>query len=408
MTRDWGVFQLHCGDNRDVLLALPDASVDSVVCDPPYELTGKRPGGRSEATRGAVMGGFMGLKWDSTGVAFDSTLWAQVLRVLKPGGHMLAFGGTRTYHRLVCAIEDAGFEIRDQIGWAFGSGFAKAQVWSQAKAAEGDVESAQMIAAGFEGWARGGLKPAWEPICVARKPVVSNVAANVLAHGTGATNVDACRVPTTDNLNGGAYSATRQESTSPWAASGSIHESTGREFVPPLGRFPANLIHDGSDEVLAAFPQAPGQMADASTSSSSRKTQNVYGAMPPAHGTEPSANADNAGGGGFKMKPGARRLDEGSAARFFYCAKASKNDRGENNTHPTVKPTNLMRYLCRLITPPRGVVLDPFMGSGSTGKAAMLEGFKFIGVDLSVEYVDIAERRIAHAVFGPLAFGTAA
>jgi site-specific DNA-methyltransferase (adenine-specific) len=162
-------------------------------------------------------------------------------------------------------------------------------------------------------------------------------------------------------------------------------KTVGTAFVQPLGRWPANLIHDGSDEVLAAFPQAVGQIADASSSSSSRKTQNVYGAM-------------TRGSGG-----GSARNDAGSAARFFYCAKTSRTDRGPDNTHPTVKPTDLMRYLCRLVTPAGGVVLDPFMGSGSTGKAAVLEGFRFIGIELDPQYVEIAERRIATAIFGPAA-----
>lgn len=163
-----------------------------------------------------------------------------------------------------------------------------------------------------------------------------------------------------------------------------------------MGRWPANVIHDGSDEVLDAFPNAPGQMA---STSSSRKTQNVYGEMRRGNGreNEPSADSDNDGAVGFKMKPGARRLDSGSAARFFYCAKASKKDRGEGNVHPTVKPTDLMRYLVRLVTPPNGTVLDPFMGSGSTGRRAVLEGFNFIGIEMSTEYMDIADARIAAA-----------
>lgn len=435
--RDWGLFRLHLGDCLTVMRGMPDACIDSVVCDPPYGIRfmGKAWDGadiektfretnldadrRARGGRAAAAG-----KYELTPTAMlafqqFSKNWArEAFRVLKPGGHLLSFASTRTYHRMVCGIEDAGFEIRDQIGWVFGSGFAKAQLWTQGKADDGDAESAQMTAAGFEGWARGGLKPAWEPICVARKPVIGNVAENVLAHGTGGLNIDACRVPTDDNLNGGAYAA----SASPWAASGSLHETTGREFVQPLGRFPANLIHDGSDEVLAAFPQAVGQIADAS-SSSSRKTQNVYGAMTRGNGRDGES--------------GARRGDTGSAARFFYCAKTSRADRNEGcgglvaravgddravaadnafqrgatlrlNTHPTVKPTDLMRYLCRLVTPPMGTVLDPFMGSGSTGKAAVKEGFRFVGVDLSAEYLAIAERRIAHAVFGDLAFGAAA
>lgn len=316
--REWGLFTLHLGDCLDVMRSLPDASVDSVVTDPPYGLA------------------FMGKRWDYDVPAAE--VWVEVLRVLKPGGHLLSFGGTRTYHRAVCAIEDGGFEVRDQIGWAFGSGFPKSH--------NGE-------------WGGTALKPAWEPICMARKPLTGTVAANVLAHGTGGLNIEGCRVPTTDDLNGGAYAAERQDSASPWAA---LHQTSGKEFVQPVGRWPANLIHDGSDEVLAAFPQAPGQ-------------QDATG-----------------------------ERSTGNAARFFYCAKASRADRSANNTHPTVKPTDLMRYLCRLVTPPGGLILDPFLGSGSTGKAAVLEGFRFVGIEREATYLDIAERRIATAVFGAAAF----
>lgn len=318
------------------------------------------------------MGGFMGLAWDSDIPAVE--VWAECLRVLKPGGHLLAFAGTRTQHRMACRIEDAGFELRDMIAWVYGSGFPKS------KNLRGD----------WQGWGTA-LKPALEPITVARKPLIGTVAANVLAHGTGALNIDGCRVGGVD------------------------------------GRWPANLIHDGSPEVIAAFPDAPGQMADISTTAPSLKTSNVYGRM--SREGEASSDSDNAGVVGFKMKPGSRRLDAGSAARFFYCAKASRKDRNDGcehmerkplhwssgaanpgsfqsegtdkssqNNHPTVKPTDLMAYLCRLVTRPGGVVLDPFMGSGSTGKACMREGFEFIGIEREVPYLEIAEARIAHEI----------
>jgi len=275
-------------------------------------------------------------------------------------------------------IEDAEFEIRDQIGWIYGSGFPKSH------SLDGD----------WQGWGTA-LKPAWEPIVVARKPLVGTVIANVLTHGTGALNIDACRVATTNNLNGGAYSATRQPSNSEWVKhGGTIHNSTGKAFTQPTGRWPANIAHDGSDEVVAAFPLAPGQLADAKTFGEN-KTRNIYGVMRYGRSDEPSANSENVGAVGFKMKPGARRIDSGSAARFFYCAKASKHDRGEGNTHPTVKPTDLMRWLCRLVTPPGGTVLDPFMGSGSTLKAADLEGFDAIGIDLDPQYIEIARSRVS-------------
>lgn len=331
---------------------MPEASVDAIVTDPPYEL------------------GFMGKSWDASGIAYSVEMWTEALRVLKPGGHLLAFSGSRTYHRMVCAIEDAGFEIRDQIMWVYGSGFPKSQnvslaIDKQAGAVGHLAKSFNMKGGGdrsaefdgngrdfsirhepttdaarqWQGWGTA-LKPAHEPIVVARKPLIGTVAANVLAHGTGALNIDGCRVG---------------------------------------DRWPANLIHDGSDEVLAVFPQAPGQMATASTSDTQRTGQNVYGMM--ARGSNGSAPRVE--------------LDK-SAARFFYCAKASKADRGAGNVHPTVKPTDLMAYLVRLVTPPGGTVLDPFTGSGSTGKACMREGFNFIGCELSPEYLVIAKARIEH------------
>lgn len=413
------------GDCLDVMRTMADNSVDSIVTDPPYGLTSRRPGGRSEATEGAVMKGFMGMAWD--GSVPSEAIWREALRVLKPGGYLLAFAGTRTQHRMACRIEDAGFEIRDMIAWVYGSGFPKSLDVSKAidKAAGAEREftprgnavkrmipgadqnetgswikdngrqyqpgvstPATDAALEWEGWGTA-LKPALEPITVARKPLIGTVAENVLEYGTGALNIDGCRIPAEPRapITGRGGMPARHNVDEP--------RSPGVVAQPhDLGRWPANLIHDGSDEVLEAFPQAPGQLADAS-SSSSRKTQNVYGAMRRGRGDEPSADSENDGAVGFKMRPGARRLDAGSAARFFYCAKASGADRGEGNTHPTAKPTDLMRYLCRLVTPPGGVVLDPFMGSGSTLKAAELEGFGAIGIELSADYVDIARRRIA-------------
>lgn len=284
-------------------------------------------------------------------------------------------------------------------------------------------------------WGGTALKPALEPITVARKPLIGTVAANWSEHGTGALNIDGCRVAGADKP---------VPFGNPTQAEGWRLNKRETDWQPSaIGRWPANLIHDGSDEVLDAFPNAPpGQLADASTNADARKTQNTYGAMRRGRGDEASANSKNAGAVGFKMKPGARRLDSGSAARFFYCAKASKKDRSEGcdriewrtgseltgrkegsiglvgdsdnkgqtanpyangapvsrNHHPTVKPTDLMRYLCRLVTPAGGVVLDPFMGSGSTGKGAMLEGFRFIGCELSAEYMAIAEVRIGNTL----------
>lgn len=319
-------------DCRVGMAMYPDNYFDSIVTDPPYEI------------------GMMGKKWDATGIAFNVEVWREALRVLKPGGHLLAFSGTRTQHRMVCAIEDAGFEVRDQIGWAYGTGFPKSL----------DVSKATAAAAQWQGWGTA-LKPAWEPICVARKPLIGTVAANVLAHGVGGLNIDGCRVGDTVET----WPSSR--SYAPGQMQPGHVGSTQSTGSAPAGRWPANIIHDGSNEVLAAFPNAPGQLAPESFTAPSSKTRTV---------------------------DVARRLDEGSAARFFYCAKASKSDRGEGNDHPTVKPTELMRYLCRLITPPGGTVLDPFAGSGSTGKGAVLEGFRFIGFDLSPEYCAIGNARI--------------
>ncbi len=369
------------GDCREVLREFADNSIDSVVTDPPYALTTGKKGGsgpksvnlESPYGRARITTGFMGKAWDNGDTAFDPAFWADVLRVLKPGGHVLSFGGTRTYHRMACAIEDAGFEIRDQIGWLYGSGFPKSS--------NQDGE--------WEGWGTA-LKPAWEPIAVARKPLIGTMAANLAAHGVGALNIDGCRVP-------GTPEPTRFD-PSKHSHEGWRMNATGEQCAAnasSLGRWPANVTHDGSDEVLAAFPSAPGQLAAESLTAPSAKTSNVYGAM--RRQGEPSQDDSNEGAVGFKMKPGARRLDSGSAARFFYCAKASKSDRGEGNVHPTVKPKPLMRYLTRLVTPPGGVVLDPFMGSGSTGCAAVLEGFSFIGIEMTPEYFDIADARIAAA-----------
>ena len=337
------IFNLDC---RDVMsLYLEDNSVDAIVTDPPYGLS------------------FMGKDWDHgvPGIEF----WKEMLRVLKPGGYLLSFGGSRTYHRMASAVEDAGFEIRDQIMWVYGSGFPKSLNVSKAidnaagherateyepnykngtfgKGMGGGKHGAQSdppvteAARQWQGWGTA-LKPAHEPLVLARKPLIGTVAANVLAHGTGGLNIDGCRVGT----NGG----TRLEvavKKGDGIYKGGINTGNFGDEIPGLGRWPANLIHDGSDEVVKTFPVE-------------------------------------------------------SAARFFYVAKASKKDRDDGNDHPTVKPTDLMAYLCRLVTPAGGVVLDPFMGSGSTGKAAIKEGFRFIGAEREAAYYAIAEARLKAA-----------
>jgi len=416
-------YELHLGNCLDVMATMPDNSVDAIVTDPPYGLA------------------FMGKKWDYD--VPSEEIWQECLRVLKPGGHLLAFAGTRTQHRMAVRIEDAGFEIRDMIAWVYGSGFPKSHDISKAidKAAgverevvgissvtgyrhnigtekygsgEGIPQCINMATAPstpaakqWQGWGTA-LKPALEPITVARKPFTGTVANNVLTWGTGGVNVDGCRVWTDWS-----------ERSENWKRSGNRnpdYDASAQVFPPsiggtgincnPLGRFPANLIHDGSDEVVGMFPETKGGAFN--------------------NTVQQPTNGNSKGKERNRIREN-RASDSGSAARFFYCAKASKRDRDEGcemfmvkdvhrygagigegidpnaparnkNHHPTVKPTDLMRYLCRLVTPPNGTVLDPFMGSGSTGKAAILEGFQFIGIDMTPEYVDIARARIEHAV----------
>ncbi len=370
------------GDSREVLAAMIERGemVHSIVTDPPYGLvsTVKRFGkegsapAKSEGATGVykrASAGFMGQKWDGTGIEQDPTFWRLCYDVLRPGGHLIAFGGTRTWHRIACAIEDAGFEVRDSLMWLYGTGFPKSH----------------NDPAGWQGWGTA-LKPAWEPAFLFRKPLIGTVAQNVLAHGTGALNIDACRVETQDNLNGGAYSGgTRQG----WgSATGSFKEGAKRldpsEFTPPEGRWPANVIHDGSDEVEAAFAAFGGKGGGFGTENRAEGT-GIYGKY---------SGATKGKTVGFG--------DSGSASRFFYTAKASKNDRNTDwqgntiaatNVHPTVKPTDLMRWVVRLVTPPGGTVLDPFAGSGSTGKAARIECFEFIGIEADPKFAEIARQR---------------
>jgi DNA modification methylase len=410
-----GECTVHHGDSRDVLKTLADASIDSCVCDPPYALVsiGKRFGadnaapvnnagtkaGRGSDPYARAAAGFMGKKWDTGETAFDPAFWVEVMRVLKPGGHLIAFSGTRTYHRLACAIEDAGFEIRDQIGWIFGSGFPKSHDVSKGidKAAGAvrevvarvrsdgkptgkagatfnacDVSQASGppitdAARQWQGWGTA-LKPAWEPCVLARKPLIGTVASNVLAHGTGALNIDASRVGTDEVISNHARGAASAVSKGIYGDSAAqvTHQTDGQA----LGRWPANVIHDGSDEVVEAFPDAGG-----------------------GFGKRGGERNSEYGFGGTMESVGYG--DSGSAARFFYSAKADAADRC-GSKHPTVKPIDLMAYLVRLVTPPGGVVLDPFAGSGSTGMACLREGFGCILIEREAEYVADIHRRIAH------------
>lgn len=476
----------YLGDSLAVLPSLAENSMDACVTDPPYEL------------------GFMGKAWDNSGIAYNVDLWREVYRVLKPGAYLLAFGGSRTYHRMACAIEDAGFEIRDQIQWIYGSGFPKSLDVSKAidkvggrpdliveigKALKSAREARGMTASEcdrifcggttnwswFEGrprgqrcptpdtfnaittlWpelkhladavaevereiigAKGGyllafapgqindrsqtelsittgtslnaktwdgwgtaLKPAHEPICMARKPLEKGltVAQNVLKWGTGAINVDKCRIGTEEIVSLKGLGLNKNLNDDNWKGIGSRPEPT-----TSIGRFPANVIHDGSDEVLARFPE---------TTSGGGNKANI---QPKARESQVLSTID---GGDWDA-------NTGSASRFFYCAKASKSDRNggldgfpvdrpdsrtaigmgtfeekgvqpQQNHHPTVKPTDLMQYLCRLVTPPGGLILEPFLGSGSTAKAAtsaLIDGFKVVGIELNEDYMQIAQAR---------------
>jgi site-specific DNA-methyltransferase (adenine-specific) len=419
---------IYNGDCLEVLAGLPENSVDTCITDPPYEL------------------GFMGKKWDSSGIAFQPETWQAVYRVLKPGAILLAFGGTRTYHRLACAIEDAGFEIRDTIAWVYGSGFPKSYdiskgIDKQAGAERevvGEYISPENTSGGkgrkfchggqpldglpkitapstpeaqlWDGWGTA-LKPAHEPIVVAMKPIDGTYVNNALTWGVAGMWIDGGRVdgkPRTTHKDGNFTGNSSKDA---------IFPMPNIRTTEPSGRFPANLIHDGSDEVVELFPQTGGGSYSAPKA---RKRNNGLGLGTEDERYGSSEAPDNYG-------------DSGSAARFFYCAKASRSERnaglegmpekqrdlGRNvnqpsmnggdgnpynrgvkevtNHHPTVKPIELMRYLVRLTkTPTGGVVLDPFTGSGTTGIACVLEGREFIGIEREAEYVEIAEKRIAH------------
>ena len=409
MTGTTPIDTIICGDCLEEMKKLPGRSIDAIVTDPPYELA------------------FMGKKWDASGIAYNVDMWGECLRVLKPGGHLLAFGGSRTYHRMACAIEDAGFEIRDSIHWVYGSGFPKSLSIDKALDKMAGAER-EVIGFGTNGmgrmnqnnakagyrpnpysdgidgvpittpstdaakqWAGWGsaLKPAHEPVVLARKPLDGcTIAENVLRWGCGGLNVDGCRIET----NGEELSCSI---SAPFAKGLTLHKSATPGIEREghaLGRFPSNLIHDGSEPVLAEF-------AKAGTTKSGAMKKEV-----PAYEGESTT--------GFlrgRSGPSNQHGDSGSVARFFqscpfteedipaflYYAKASKSDRGEGNTHSTVKPTSLIRYLCKLITPPGGTILDPFGGSGTTGIAAIKEGFHYILIEQQEEYCEIARKRVA-------------
>lgn len=435
--------ELILSECQDAMSKMPDGTFDSIVCDPPYGIA------------------FMGSKWDNYGqrcgdatvderrrIAEDyanahagaprygnsrcdtrnsrremlnfqaamTPIFAEALRVAKPGAYMCCFGSPRTYHRLTCAIEDARWSVVDCVMFVHGQGFSKGQnVGKQVEALltrgklnsralrqveqDGDGETytakqprngmmnaveeverktfspATDDAKAWEGW-NSQIKPAYEPIVIAKKSVEGTIARNVLKHGTGAFNVDACRVPT-GNESVSNHSRSAEAAVSKGIYGDSIAQETHQTAGQTLGRYPANLVHDGSPEVLALFPTTGKSQGGSGVK---RVGTHIYN-------------------GGYKGKEydTVGFMDSGSAARFFYCAKPSRKERGEGNTHPTVKSVALMRWLVRLVTRRGGLVLDPFMGSGTTGIAALQEGMRFVGIEREEKYMEIAERRIAEA-----------
>jgi site-specific DNA-methyltransferase (adenine-specific) len=391
MTKPYYVDQavtLYHGDCRKVMASLAAASVDAIVTDPPYEL------------------GFMGKRWDASGIAYDEDVWAQAHRVLKPGGHLLAFGGTRTWHRLAVAIEDAGFEVRDSIAWMYGSGFPKSLDVSKAIDKRAGVEFAESPASGvgfmnpqghdgynvtknqltrvgestpaaqqWQGWGTA-LKPAFEPIVVARKPLDGTVAENVLRCGTGALNIDGSRI--------GTGTGETTTVTLPDICGGKMHAGAERGTVTreitSKGRWPANVILDES------------QAAELDKQSGSVKggTWNT------------TAGARHFNNDGETTHYETSKVDDsfGGASRFFYVPKANANERPRDGdtAHPTVKPLDLMRYLVKLVTPPGGTVLEPFAGSGTTLEACVIEGFNVIGIELTEDYLPLIMQRITKPI----------
>lgn len=404
---------IYHGNNIEILKTFADNSADSIVTDPPYGLS------------------FMNKHWDYDVPSVE--LWKECLRVLKPGGHLLSFAGTRTYHRMTVRIEDAGFEIRDMISWIYGSGFPKSldigKAIDKMKGVEREVigksiHSANRVkdigylgtghseperletapatpeAIQWNGWGTA-LKPACEPICVARKPVHGTIANNVLEYGTGGINIDGCRIGTEDNLNGGAYSNSK-DGMSQNEIYGKYYKKPD-QYKQPQGRFPANIIFD---EIAGVLLDEQSGISESRAGNPNRK------------------NHKKNGNTYFSDKTvGQEHNDKGGASRFFYCAKASKAERNgglegfeekgieiqqphnskdleqryemkSKNFHPTVKPLKLMQYLVRLVTPPNGICIDPFCGSGTTLMACVKEGFNYIGIEREADYVKIAEARI--------------
>jgi DNA modification methylase len=382
--------KLILGDSVDKLKELDDNSIDSIVTDPPYGLS------------------FMGKKWDYD--VPSQEIWEECMRVLKPGGHLLSFAGSRTYHRMAVNIENAGFEIRDQIMWIYGSGFPKSHNIGKAvdkiQGNEREVIGSRKLQgttlhegnfrknhdeidltkgqSPYEGWGTA-LKPAHEPIVMARKPLSEKtVVDNVLEWGTGGINIDDSRIGLDEELDKSqlrTINRSQKTENDGWGMNSKDGDVT--QVVRPEGRFPANVIFD--EEAGKILDEQTGELSNVGSPKKidSSKTS-MFGAGVP----------------GFQMYG-----DKGGASRFFYCPKTSKTDRNEGlddkNNHPTVKPTDLMLYLIRLVTPKGGTTLDPFMGSGSTGKAAVRGGFDFIGIEREKDYMEIAEARIQYQIDNP-------
>lgn len=423
---------LH-GDCIDKLKDLDDASIDAIVTDPPYEL------------------GLMGKKWDASGIAYNIDLWSECLRVLKPGGHLLAFGGTRTYHRMACAIEDAGFEIRDSIHWSYSTGFPKSHNVSKTLTKDGN----EGAAAEWAGWGTA-LKPSHEPIVVARKPLAGTVAVNVLAHGTGALNIDGSRVSITNETDAADFANNHAvgerlpddyDGAKTGCLEGGWKYQVGKKETPP-GRWPANTLLTHAPDCAQVGTRADNIQVNVAFTAA-QQSEN-WGTKRPVTETVQSqspvfqcvpgcpvlaldqqtgvlksglmkAGTKTQGYTGPSMgefKPGVVQsdtyADAGGASRFFhqtewdeqwdrivYFAKPSKREKNagvkQGNIHPTTKPVALMRYLITLVTPPGGTVLDPFLGSGTTAVAAILDGYDWKGCELTDDYLPIIKGRVAHA-----------
>lgn len=352
---------VFCGNCLDVMAEFPDNSIDSIVTDPPYGLK------------------FMGKKWDHgvPGIPF----WEEALRVVKPGAHMLAFGGTRTYHRVTTAIEDAGWEIRDCMMWIYGSGWPKSH--DVKKAIEKDTpEEAEE----WDGWGTA-LKPAYEPIVIARKPLDGTIAQNVLTWGCGGINIDGCRIPFPADDNALEEGIKRAAKPRVDFRNGHFHAGADcsktnivETSMTPLGRWPANIILD----------EEAGRLLD---EQSGYDCGNKAPVSPGIRGKSKGVYGDYAQKG---CNPLTFRGDTGGASRFFYCAKASRKERGEGKDHPIVKPLALIQYLIRLITPPKGITLDMFAGSGTHAEAALNENVKYVCIELLPENTKKIENRIKH------------